>query len=133
MLISNGGAGGVPMVDVRGGQLLMDWVILQKALEDRGIRDLPGLLQPGDLLAVLGAGAYGAVMGSSYNARPRPPEVLVEGNHWRVVRRRETIEELYAWEFSGPFLDDFSGHRRPNDGGCAGALDETAGVENAAR
>lgn len=53
---------------------------------------------PGQLLAVLGAGAYGAVMGSTYNARPRPPEVMVEGNRWRVVRRRETIEELYAGE-----------------------------------
>ena len=40
---------------------------------------------------------------------------------------RTTIEELYAWEFNGPFLDDFAGHRRPNDGGCAGAVDEVAG------
>jgi hypothetical protein len=37
-----------------------------------------------------------------------------------------TIEELYAWEFNGPFLEDFIGHRRPADGGCAGALDEDA-------
>ncbi len=35
-----------------------------------------------------------------------------------------TIEELYAWEFNGPFLDDFTGHRRPADGGCAGALSQ---------
>jgi hypothetical protein len=37
---------------------------------------------------------------------------------------KTTIEELYAWEFNGPFLDDFLGRRRPADGGCAGAIDE---------
>jgi hypothetical protein len=37
---------------------------------------------------------------------------------------KTTIEELYAWEFSGPFLDDFTGRRRPATGGCAGAIDE---------
>jgi hypothetical protein len=36
---------------------------------------------------------------------------------------KTTIEELYQWEFAGPFLDDFDGHRRPPDGGCAGAID----------
>ena len=37
-----------------------------------------------------------------------------------------TIDELYAWEFNGPFLYDFTGHRRPADGGAAGAIDDTA-------
>ncbi len=37
---------------------------------------------------------------------------------------KTTIQELYAWEFSGPFLDDFTGRRRPAEGGCAGAIDE---------
>ena len=37
---------------------------------------------------------------------------------------KTTIEELYAWEFNGPFLDDFTGRRRPANGGCAGAIDE---------
>jgi len=37
---------------------------------------------------------------------------------------KTTIEELYAWEFSGPFLEDFTGRRRPESGGCAGAIDE---------
>ena len=37
---------------------------------------------------------------------------------------RTTIEELYAWEFKGPFLDDFMGRRRSEDGGYAGAIDE---------
>jgi hypothetical protein len=40
---------------------------------------------------------------------------------------KTSIGELYAWEFSGPFLDDFTGRRRPVDGGCAGAIDEQAG------
>jgi hypothetical protein len=39
---------------------------------------------------------------------------------------KTTIQELYAWEFNGPFLDDFTGRRRPASGGCAGALDEDA-------
>ncbi len=55
-------------------------------------------LQPGDLLAITHVGAYGAVMGSTYNARPRPPEILVEGGTWRVIRRRETWQDLVALE-----------------------------------
>jgi diaminopimelate decarboxylase len=47
-----------------------------------------------DLLAVFTAGAYGMVMSSQYNSRPRAAEVLVEGDHWRVIRRRETYEDL---------------------------------------
>lgn len=58
---------------------------------------LPPLLE-GEVLAVLHAGAYGAVMGSTYNARPRPPEVLVEGGNWRVVRRRESWSDLIELE-----------------------------------
>ncbi|MGC8759758.1 MAG: diaminopimelate decarboxylase [Bryobacteraceae bacterium] len=53
---------------------------------------------PGDCLAVMTAGAYGFVMASNYNARPRPCEVLVEGGAWRVVRRRETYEDLVHGE-----------------------------------
>lgn len=49
---------------------------------------------PGDLLAVCSAGAYGFVLASNYNSRPRPPEVLVSGSSWRVVRRRESYEDL---------------------------------------
>lgn len=55
-------------------------------------------LQEGDLLAVLFAGAYGFVMSSNYNSRPRAAEVLASGDRYRVVRRRETIEELMAAE-----------------------------------
>ncbi len=53
---------------------------------------------PGDVLAVCTAGAYGFVQASTYNARPRPAEVLVENGAWRVVRRRETYEDLIRGE-----------------------------------
>tara|TARA_B100000929_G_scaffold126805_1_gene100517 strand:+ start:94 stop:1401 length:1308 start_codon:yes stop_codon:yes gene_type:complete len=53
---------------------------------------------PGDLLAVRSAGAYGFVMASNYNSRPRPAEVLVDGDSYQVVRRRETLEDLWAGE-----------------------------------
>jgi diaminopimelate decarboxylase len=54
----------------------------------------------GDLLAILGAGAYAAAMGSTYNARPLPPEVLVAGNEYRVVRARQTYEQLFSTQVS---------------------------------
>ncbi len=53
---------------------------------------------PGDFLAVQAAGAYGFVLSSNYNSRPRAPEVLVEGAEWRVVRRRESYEDLIRGE-----------------------------------
>jgi diaminopimelate decarboxylase len=56
-------------------------------------RDLPGL-EEGDLLALLDAGAYGMVLTSNYNSRPRPTEVLLQGKAVRVIRRRETTAEL---------------------------------------
>jgi diaminopimelate decarboxylase len=55
-------------------------------------------LRPGDRLAVLTAGAYGMVMASNYNLRTRPPEVLVEDGGWRVIRRRETWDDLLRLE-----------------------------------
>jgi diaminopimelate decarboxylase len=60
-------------------------------------REMPNVL-PGDLLAVKTAGAYGFVMSSNYNSRVRPPEVLVEGSTWRVVRTRETLDDLIRGE-----------------------------------
>lgn len=58
------------------------------------------VLRPGDLLAILTAGAYGMVMASNYNQRPRPPEVVVDesGERWQVARRRETWDDLTALE-----------------------------------
>jgi len=64
-------------------------------------RELPSLEQ-GDLLALQGAGAYGFVMTSTYNARPRPPEVLVDGDRFAVVRARESAEDLMRGETLEP-------------------------------
>jgi diaminopimelate decarboxylase len=60
-------------------------------------RMLPNLL-PGDALAICTAGAYGFVQSSNYNARPRAAEVLVDGATWRVVRARETYDDLVRGE-----------------------------------
>jgi len=60
-------------------------------------RDLANVL-PGDLLAVCTAGAYGFVAASNYNARPRPPEILVEAATYRVIRERETYDDLVRGE-----------------------------------
>ena len=51
---------------------------------------------PGDVLAVLSAGAYGASMASTYNSRPLPAEVVVDGDQFHVVRPRQTVEDLLA-------------------------------------
>jgi diaminopimelate decarboxylase len=64
-------------------------------------RSLPDA-RPGERLAVLGAGAYGFVMASNYNSRPRPAEVVVDGDRWWVARPREKVEELYSSERSSP-------------------------------
>ena len=56
------------------------------------------VLEPGDLLAILSAGAYGMTMRSNYNTRPRVAEIMVDGNQTHLIRRRETVEELYAPE-----------------------------------
>lgn len=61
-------------------------------------RELPEF-RPGDLLAVMSAGAYGFSMASNYNSRPRPPEVMINGDGYHIIRRRETYEDLVATEF----------------------------------
>jgi diaminopimelate decarboxylase len=55
-------------------------------------------VEPGDLLALLDAGAYGMAQSSNYNTRLRPAEVLVEGAKARLIRRRETMTDLLAPE-----------------------------------
>jgi len=60
-------------------------------------REMPNVM-PGDVLAIRTAGAYGFVAASNYNARPRPPEILVEGATYRVIRKRETYEDLIRGE-----------------------------------
>ena len=62
--------------------------------KDREMRPLA----PGDLLAVMSAGAYGFVMASNYNTRPRPPEVMVDGDNFYVIRERETLDDLIRGE-----------------------------------
>jgi diaminopimelate decarboxylase len=58
---------------------------------------MPDLIA-GDLVSICTAGAYGFALASNYNSRTRPAEVLVEGANWRIVRRRETVEDLIAGE-----------------------------------
>jgi diaminopimelate decarboxylase len=60
-------------------------------------RELP-MMQEGDLLALLDAGAYGMVLASNYNTRTRPAEVLVDGKSVKVIRRRETFADLVRSE-----------------------------------
>ncbi len=55
-------------------------------------------LQEGDLLAIRSSGAYGFSMSSNYNSRLRPPEIMVDGEEFHVVRRRETMDDLMAME-----------------------------------
>ena len=52
------------------------------------------ILQPGELIAILGSGAYGATMASNYNTRLLIPEVMVKQDKWQVIRKRETYENL---------------------------------------
>ncbi|VFR46085.1 Diaminopimelate decarboxylase [plant metagenome] len=69
-----------------------DWLARERTLA----------LREGDLLAVESAGAYGFVMASTYNSRPRPAEVMVDGANWHVVRTRDTLASLTAGESTLP-------------------------------
>jgi diaminopimelate decarboxylase len=62
------------------------------------------MVEEGELLAVMSAGAYGMAMASNYNARPRPAEVLVNGGRYELVRRRESVKDLVAGETVPPWL-----------------------------
>ena len=55
-------------------------------------------LEVGDLMAILDAGAYGSAMGSNYNRRPFAPEILVDRGRARLVRRRQTLDDMLALE-----------------------------------
>jgi diaminopimelate decarboxylase len=68
-------------------------------------RDMPAVAE-GELLAVLGAGAYGFAMSSNYNSRPRAVEVMVDGDRWAVVRPRERLTALFHDEVADPFADE---------------------------
>jgi diaminopimelate decarboxylase len=60
-------------------------------------------IQQGDLLAVRSAGAYGFSMSSNYNSRPRAAEILVDGEQAHLIRRRETLQELFSQEYLPEF------------------------------
>ena len=66
-------------------------------------RRLPAL-KAGDLVAIMTAGAYGAVQSSTYNSKPLAAEVLVNGSAWAVVRHRQTFEELIGVDRTAPWL-----------------------------
>ena len=68
-------------------------------------------IEPGDLLAVTHAGAYGAVMSSTYNTRPMVPEVLVNGAQWAIVRPRPSYDALIGLDRMPGWLADPSGTR----------------------
>ena len=70
-------------------------------------------LGSGDLVAFRSAGAYGAVMASSYNARPLVPEILVNGDHFALVRRRVEVVDLLGFESMPDWLDQ--PHLRPKE------------------
>ncbi len=72
-----------------------DFLATERTLQELG---------PGEMLALLGAGAYGFTMSSQYNARPRVPEVMVKGNRFEVVRSRETFRDLIRGERIPGFL-----------------------------
>ena len=61
-------------------------------------RDRVLAVQPGDVLAVLSAGAYGMAMASNYNTRPRAAEVMTDGDRVHLIRQREEIKSLFADE-----------------------------------
>ena len=56
-------------------------------------------VRPGEVLAEMSAGAYGASMSSTYNSRPLAAEVLVDGNKWNIIRRRQTLEQMVENEY----------------------------------
>lgn len=98
------------------------WMEIVPVIDEKGIDELYDVVGPvcetgdflgkdrnlpakqGELLAVMGAGAYGAVMSSNYNTRPKPAEVLVSGDDYDLVRQRETIHRILELESIPEFL-----------------------------
>ena len=83
------------------GESVKDFEIVGPVCESSDVvgrdRTLPPL-EVGDLLAVCDVGAYGSAMASNYNRRPLPPEVLVDNGSWRVIRRRQTVDDMLSLE-----------------------------------
>ena len=87
----------VPLIEAEAGAEMQDYDVVGPVCETGDTfakaRALPAL-EAGDLLAFRSAGAYGAVMASEYNTRPLVPEVLVQGDHFAVIRARPTFDEI---------------------------------------
>ena len=87
----------VPVIEAEAGAEMQDYDVVGPVCETGDTfakaRALPSLAA-GDLLAFRSAGAYGAVMASEYNTRPLVPEVLVQGDHFAVIRARPTFDEI---------------------------------------
>jgi diaminopimelate decarboxylase len=88
----------VPVVDREGPTTTWDVVGPVCESGDWLGRDRALTVVPGDLLAVLSAGAYGMTMASNYNSRPRAAEVMVDGSRAHLIREREDVHELFARE-----------------------------------
>ncbi|KRG37947.1 diaminopimelate decarboxylase [Stenotrophomonas pictorum JCM 9942] len=89
------------IVRIDGGQASVRYDVVGPVCETGDTFATDRLLPPcaaGELVAILGAGAYAASMGSTYNSRPLPAEVLVDGDRYALVRRRQTLDELLAAE-----------------------------------
>ena len=91
---------GIDAVTPRSDVAALQWDIVGPVCETGDFlgKDRELALAEGDLLAVRSAGAYGFVMSSNYNTRARAAEIMVDGQHSHLVRRRETISELFAGE-----------------------------------
>lgn len=95
----------VPLIDQPGNETILDYQVVGPVCESTDKLSSSAYLpavRSGDLVAVLTAGAYGMVMASNYNARLRPPEVVVDlnGETWRTARRRETYEDIITGEMA---------------------------------
>ncbi|MGH8093057.1 MAG: diaminopimelate decarboxylase [Chthoniobacterales bacterium] len=89
------------IIPVRHGETAESYDIVGPVCESSDIfgtnRRLPSL-ESGDLIAILDAGAYGAAMSSNYNTRSLPPEILVEGDQFKIIRERQRFEDIIALE-----------------------------------
>ncbi len=95
----------VPITQKRGAPLRSDVVGPICESGDYFCKDRPlPRVAAGECLALLSAGAYGSVMASNYNTRPLPPEVLVRGRQTALVRRRQPVADIWAWEQLPPWL-----------------------------
>jgi diaminopimelate decarboxylase len=96
----------VPVQEARGAQMSAATIVGPVCetgdtfAADRMMADV----QAGDLVAFHSAGAYGAVMSSTYNTRPLVPEVMVRGSDFAVIRRRMEVQELIALDQKAPWL-----------------------------